>query len=69
MSGRAWIWFGVFTAFAVLATVYLMVWASSSPGWWGFPSWIFPFVGIHLGFTAAVWAFTKWFWKEEKEGE
>jgi cytochrome b561 len=65
MSNQTWIWTVVFTAFAVSATVFLMVWASSEPSWWGFPSWIFPFLSIHFGFSAAVWAFTRYYWKEE----
>jgi hypothetical protein len=52
-----------------LATVFLMSWASPRPGLWGFPSWIFPFIGIHLAFTVSVWGFTKWFWKEQEETE
>ena len=69
MNGRTWFWIVIFTAFAILATVFLMSWASPRPGLWGFPSWIFPFIGIHLAFTVSVWGFTKWFWKEQEETE
>ncbi|GEM_PF-942894 len=67
MRKQTWLWIFVFTAFAVIATAYLMVWASPRPAMWGFPSWVFPFAGIHLGFTAAVWAFTRWYWEDENE--
>jgi cytochrome b561 len=69
MSKRTIFWMVLFAAFAALATGFLMLWASSTPSWWGFPAWIFPFIGIHLGFTGAVLAFTKWYWKEEKQEE
>lgn len=67
MKRATLIWLFVFIGFAVLATLFLMIWASTEPGLWGFPRWIFSFIGIHLGFSAAVWIFAYTFWNEETE--
>ncbi len=69
MMRKGVFWVILFVAIAAAAVVYLMYFADDSRSFLGLPFWIFPFMLLHLGFTASVWAFTKWYWTEEKEEE
>lgn len=54
--------------FAVLLLLSFDYWTWQNPvvlSWGGFPSWVFYFVVLQIVFVGVIWAFTKFYWKEE----
>ncbi|MEL6676717.1 MAG: hypothetical protein AAFR61_31195 [Bacteroidota bacterium] len=56
----SWGFVGIFAVIFVLTQDYLWGGWDSEGSWWGFPGWLPWFMGVHLLFLVALWAYNRY---------
>ena len=60
---KAWLWVLIFTVIFLLTQDYLFANWSEQLSLFGFPSWLWWFIGVHLLFVGVFYVFAKNYWK------
>ena len=63
MTKKYWFWILAFASIQLAAIIYLFNFASSEPGLYNLPKWIYHFLVIELAYCGLVYLFIKQFWK------